>query len=110
MPSNTYTSPTIKRQADAGCPVTGLGAVFNPFGEPYLSDPYAFYIRARTEEPVFYSPEIDHWVITRYEDVSGRYCTIRRPSLPRWRNRRSNRGPKKRWRCSTPDNLISDRF
>ena len=69
MPSNTYTSPTIKRQADAGCPVTGLGAVFNPFGEPYLSDPYAFYIRARTEEPVFYSPEIDHWVITRYEDV-----------------------------------------
>jgi cytochrome P450 len=69
MPENTYTAPEIKPQASAGCPVTGLGAEFNPFEDPYLTDPYAFYARARAEEPAFYSPEIDHWVITRYEDV-----------------------------------------
>lgn len=69
MSQNTYTAPAVKRQTADGCPVTGLGAEFNPFEDPYLADPYAFYVRARAEEPVFYSPEIDHWVITRYEDV-----------------------------------------
>jgi cytochrome P450 len=47
------------------CPVTGLGETFDPFD----GDPYAFYARARREEPVFYSPAIGYWVITRYADV-----------------------------------------
>ncbi|MBL4758915.1 MAG: hypothetical protein JKY32_15180 [Rhizobiales bacterium] len=37
------------------CPVTGLGAEFNPFKDPYLADPYPFLDRTRAKEPVFYS-------------------------------------------------------
>ena len=47
----------------------GLGAEFDPFVAPYLDDPYRFFARARAGEPVFYSPEIDHWVVAGYDDV-----------------------------------------
>jgi len=53
------------------CPVTSIGREFNPFTDPYLAEPYAFWFRARKEEPVFYSPELDYWVITRYEDIKA---------------------------------------
>ena len=53
------------------CPVTGLGREFNPFVDPYLADPYAFWLRARQTEPVFYSPELDYWVVTRYADIKA---------------------------------------
>ena len=42
-----------------GCPVAGIGREFNPFVEPNLAEPYGFWLRARKEEPVFYSPELD---------------------------------------------------
>jgi len=53
------------------CPVTGVGRDFNPFVDPYLADPYAFWLRARQAERVFYSPELDYWVVTRYEDIKA---------------------------------------
>jgi len=53
------------------CPVTDLGRDFNPFVDPYLADPYAFWLRARQAEPVFYSPELDYWVVTRYADIKA---------------------------------------
>ena len=65
MPSSAHDTARDR----AGCPVTGLGAEFDPFRSPYLDDPYEFFARARTSEPVFYSPEIDHWVVSRYDDV-----------------------------------------
>lgn len=71
MSSNVYTRPPLEEQAMSGCPVTALGVGFNPFVEPYLGDPYTFFARARAEEPVFYSPEVDHWVVARYEDVKA---------------------------------------
>ncbi len=48
-----------------GCPVTGIGQEFDAF----VPDPYAWYTRAREEEPVFYYPKIDYWVVTRDGDV-----------------------------------------
>ncbi|WP_162941629.1 cytochrome P450 [Desertimonas flava] len=59
----------MSSHAPAGCPVTGLGSEFDPFRPPYLDDPYPFFARARLDEPVFYSAEIDHWVVSRYDDV-----------------------------------------
>jgi len=47
------------------CPVTPLSQAFDPFD----GEPYAVYSRARREEPVFYSPRIGYWVVTRYADV-----------------------------------------
>jgi cytochrome P450 len=54
---------------DAVCPVEGLAAEFKPFSEEYLADPYVFFRRARAEEPVFFSPEMDAWVVMNYADI-----------------------------------------
>ncbi|MEM7799483.1 MAG: cytochrome P450 [Chloroflexota bacterium] len=64
-----FTEPPVRQSEASACPVTGMGAEFKPFQSPYLDDPYPFLARARVAEPVFYSPEIDHWIVTHYEDV-----------------------------------------
>jgi cytochrome P450 len=48
------------------CPHAELGREFKPFD---TAAPFAFYARARAEAPIFYSPEIDYWVVTRYADI-----------------------------------------
>jgi cytochrome P450 len=53
-------------ERSAGCPVRHD---FDPFGGSYLADPYAWFADARADTPVFYSPLIDHWVVTGYDDV-----------------------------------------
>jgi cytochrome P450 len=50
------------------CPAHGLGGEFDPFAGD-SSAWYAFMRRARDEEPVFYSPILDYWVVTRWDDV-----------------------------------------
>lgn len=64
-------NPQPGNQGLSQCPVTGIGREFDPFNNPYLADPYAFWLRARPAEPVFYSPELDYWVVTRYEDIKA---------------------------------------
>ncbi len=44
-----------------------LGATYDPFNEPQLTDPFPFFAEARAV-PVFYSPRLDYWVVTRYAD------------------------------------------
>jgi cytochrome P450 len=51
------------------CPVSALASSFDPFSTAFAADPYQFLNRALEQEPVFYSPIIDHWIVTRYEDV-----------------------------------------
>jgi cytochrome P450 len=51
------------------CPVSGMAADFKPFSEEYLADPYVFFRRARAEEPVFFSAEMDAWVVMNYDDI-----------------------------------------
>lgn len=66
------------------CPAAGLGAgqhpagelsaaelaeSFDPFTEPYLGDPYAFWRIAREQAPVFYSPTLGYWIVSRFGDV-----------------------------------------
>ncbi|ARV57857.1 cytochrome [Nostocales cyanobacterium HT-58-2] len=46
-----------------------LGEAYQPFVNPQLDDPYSFYERARSEEPLFYSPLLDAYVLTRYDDI-----------------------------------------
>jgi cytochrome P450 len=43
-----------------------LAGDFQPFE---LKDPFPFLARARAQAPVFYSADIDFWVVTRYEDA-----------------------------------------
>jgi cytochrome P450 len=48
------------------CPVR---TDYNPFDEATLADPYPRLARLREEAPVFFSPVIGMWVVTRFEDV-----------------------------------------
>jgi cytochrome P450 len=45
---------------------TALGAEYKPFEHHGM---YEFFARARAAEPVFFSPAINYWVITRREDI-----------------------------------------
>ena len=50
-----------------GCPIHGdVAGDFRPFD---LADPFAFYERARREQPVFFSEELGFWVVTRHDDI-----------------------------------------
>lgn len=54
-----------------GCPVSARAAGFDPFSSAYQQDPAGSLHWAREEEPVFYSPTLGYWVVTRYEDVKA---------------------------------------
>lgn len=63
-------STPAQQRTTAGCPVHGgLADEFNPFEGPYLEDPYPFWARARSEQPIFFSEALGYWVLSRYEDV-----------------------------------------
>src|SRR6266446_4621268 len=42
---------------------------FDPFAPDYLADPYPILTRLREHTPVFFAPELDMWVITRFADI-----------------------------------------
>jgi cytochrome P450 len=54
-----------------------LAGWFDPFHNPYLADPYPFFAEARAATPVFYSPDLDYWVVTRYYDIRHIFQTPR---------------------------------
>jgi cytochrome P450/ferredoxin-NADP reductase len=58
-------------QAPNGCPISGRAAGFDPFNEAYQQDPPEYVRWAREEEPVFFSPNLGYWVITRYDDIKA---------------------------------------
>jgi cytochrome P450 len=54
-----------------------FAARFDPFHDPYLADPYPFFAQARAATPVFYSPDLDYWIVTRYHDIRHIFQTPR---------------------------------
>lgn len=53
----------------SACPYhQAVADAYEPFD---LKDPFPFYKKAREEAPVFYSKELDLWVVTRYEDIKA---------------------------------------
>ncbi|MBL0421502.1 cytochrome P450/oxidoreductase [Ramlibacter sp. AW1] len=62
----------LQRQlAPNGCPVSANAAAFNPFEPAYMQSPGDYLRWAREQEPVFWSPQLGYWVVTRYEDVKA---------------------------------------
>lgn len=57
--------------APNGCPISAQAASFRPFDGSYQIDPADALRWAREQEPVFYAPDINYWVVTRYEDVKS---------------------------------------
>ncbi len=54
-----------------------LASRFDPFRDPYLADPYLLFAEARPAAPVFFSPKLDYWIVTRYADVRRVFQTPR---------------------------------
>ncbi|MDK3025390.1 cytochrome P450/oxidoreductase [Cupriavidus taiwanensis] len=57
--------------APNGCPVSHNAAQFDPFGDGYQQDPPEYVRWSREQEPVFYSPQLGYWVVTRYDDIKA---------------------------------------
>jgi cytochrome P450 len=55
----------------SGCPVSARAAAFDPFADGYQQDPPEYVRWAREQEPVFYSPKLGYWVVTRYDDIKA---------------------------------------
>ncbi len=56
-------------KSPTGCPVSEQAAEFDPFQDAYMDNPSEFVRWAREKEPVFYSPKLDYWVVTRYKAI-----------------------------------------
>ncbi|GAA4063305.1 cytochrome P450 [Actinomadura miaoliensis] len=57
-----------ERLTDDGVWGDPLGEEYDPLGV-HLDDPHAFYERARKAEPIFFSPALNAWVVTRLSEV-----------------------------------------
>ncbi len=44
---------------------------FNPFLPAYRVDPYPVYAKLRREAPVYFSPVLRGWILTRHADIAG---------------------------------------
>ena len=49
--------------------VSSLEMDYAPLSPTHAANPYSFYARIRREKPVFYSPYMRSWVVSRYDDV-----------------------------------------
>ena len=63
--------PAHAATAPNGCPVSARAQGFDPFEPAYMQDPALYLRQAQEEEPVFYSPQLGYWVVTRYADVKA---------------------------------------
>ena len=57
--------------APTGCPVSAQAQAFDPFAAEYLANPAEALKWSRDQEPVFFSPQLGYWVVSRYEDVKA---------------------------------------
>lgn len=55
-------------QPNSKCPIHNFDEAFDPLD---LSNPYPLLEQARDEQPIFYSSDIDYWVVTQYEDIKA---------------------------------------
>jgi hypothetical protein len=66
-----------------------MTAKFAPWEPSWLQDPWTQYRELREQEPVYWSQELEHWILTRYEDVvqvlrDPRFTATNRPPQRRW--------------------------
>ncbi|WP_198085954.1 cytochrome P450/oxidoreductase [Variovorax sp. E3] len=63
--------PLSSERTPTGCPVSQRAAGFDPFEDGYQQDPPEYVRWAREQEPIFYSPKLGYWVITRYAEIKA---------------------------------------
>ena len=63
--------PLSAERTPTGCPVSQRAADFDPFEDGYQQDPPEYVRWAREQEPIFWSPKLGYWVVTRYDDIKA---------------------------------------
>ncbi len=61
--------PVSSMRSPTGCPISAQAAAFDPFGDAYQQDPPDSLRWSRAQEPVFWSPLLGYWVVTRYDSI-----------------------------------------
>lgn len=61
----------VDHAALGACPLSARAAAFNPFEPAYMQAPSEYLRWAREQAPVFWSPQLGYWVVSRYEDVKA---------------------------------------
>lgn len=61
----------VPAHASAAVPTPHLGAQYHPFVGPHVTEPHDFFARLRKEEPVTFSPMLNMWLISRYDDIAA---------------------------------------
>lgn len=71
----------LRHPSDTGCPVShggantcpaeDMAAAFDFFEGPYLADPAEALRWSRERLPVFFSPQLGYWVVTRHDDIKA---------------------------------------
>lgn len=64
-----YAAKAAQPDSAGQCPVDHKAAEFDPFQDAYMENPSEFVRWAREQKPVFYSPKLDYWVVTRYQAI-----------------------------------------
>ncbi|MDQ4076405.1 MAG: cytochrome P450/oxidoreductase, partial [Chloroflexota bacterium] len=62
-------SVTTTQLDPTGRAISACAAAFDAFEGPYQVDPAEALRWSRAQEPVFFSPKLGYWVVSRYEDV-----------------------------------------
>jgi cytochrome P450 len=60
---------STEASSEAQGPITRASGRFDPFASDYLTNPYPTLQELRSSEPVFYSPDLGSWIVTRYETI-----------------------------------------
>lgn len=71
---------STEASSQAQGPVTPASDSFDPFDPAYVLDPYPILAELRKSEPVFFSPRIGSWVVTRFETVKAVLRDVQRYS------------------------------
>ncbi len=58
-------------QSGGECPYARQAREFDPFGASYQLDPGEALRWSREQLPIFFSPKLGYWVVTRYEDIKA---------------------------------------
>jgi len=60
-----------------------IGEDFEPLSPAHLQDPYLLFARLRSETPVAFVPELDHFVLTRHDEGQWALLISKRSLLPK---------------------------
>ena len=69
---------STEASAQVSGPITAASDRFHPFDPDYLQDPYPTLAALRGSEPVFFSPELGSWVVTRHETIKAMLRDVKR--------------------------------